>query len=132
MWGREIDDHQTPGRTQQACRFADRGRRLVQIVKHLVHGDQVEAVALDGRRVNVALADLRMRHPCPVEIGAGDRQHFARQVYADATAIERREQFQQPARSGAEVEHGLERLPADGGIARPSPPPDRCACSLRN
>ena len=110
---REIDDDQPSRRAQQPRRLADRQRRIVEIVQHLVDGDEVEAVALDRRRVDVALAHLRMGDAGLVEIGARHRQHLARHVDADAAPVERREEFQQPAGAGAEVEHRLERPLAD-------------------
>ena len=48
-----------------------------------------------------------------IEIGAGDGQHLARHVDADAAPVERRQQLEQPAGAGAEVEHRLERPLAD-------------------
>ena len=105
----EIDDDQPAGRAQQLRGLADRQPRLVEIVEDLVHGDEVEGVALDRRRVEVALAHLRMGDAGLVEIGPRHRQHLARQVDADAAPVERREQLQQAAGSGAEVEHGRMR-----------------------
>ena len=47
------------GRSSRAASRIASGR-IVEIVQHLVHGHQIEGVALDRRRVDVALAHLRI------------------------------------------------------------------------
>ena len=54
--GGEIDDQQASARPQRARRLAQRARGIVEEVQHLMDDDEVVGVALDRRRVNVALA----------------------------------------------------------------------------
>jgi hypothetical protein len=86
---------------------------IVEIVQHQMDGDEIEGVTLDRRRKDVALPNLGIRNPGLVEIGARHRQHLARHVDADATPVERREDFEQPTGAGAKIEHRLERSLAD-------------------
>ena len=46
-----------------SARLADGVSRIVEVMKHLVEGDEVEGFALDRKRIDVALADLRMVMP---------------------------------------------------------------------
>ena len=64
--------------------------------------------------LDVAEAHLGLGDAGAVEIGAGDRQHVGRGIDADGAVVERREQLEQAAGAGAEIEHALERALADG------------------
>src|SRR5690606_4446440 len=61
---REIDDHQSSGGPEEARRLMNRKSRFFEIMEHLVHGHEVEGVALDRRRVEITESDLRIRHAC--------------------------------------------------------------------
>ena len=61
--GGEIDQQQPTARPERARRLAYRARGLVEEVQHLMDDDQVVGVALDGRRVDVALAQQQLRRP---------------------------------------------------------------------
>ncbi len=56
--GVEIDHDQPPGGRERARRLVQRPGRIVEEVQHLMDDDEVVAVALDRRRVDVALAEL--------------------------------------------------------------------------
>ena len=55
---REIDHEDAPARRHEARRLADRAGRIVEVVQHLVDDDEVEGVARERRRIDVALAQL--------------------------------------------------------------------------
>lgn len=67
---REIDDDQASCRTQKPSRLVDGAGGIVEIVQHLMDGDEIEGIALDRRREDVALPNLRVRNAGLVEIGA--------------------------------------------------------------
>ena len=55
---REVDDEQSAARGDEACRLVHRTRRVVEIVQHLVHDHEIEALGFERRAVDVALAEL--------------------------------------------------------------------------
>ena len=81
--GGEIDDYKPPTLAQHAGRLGDGGGGVVGIMKHLVDGDGIEGGAWHRQFVHVAMADPAIAPSRPFQIGAGKRQHLAREVDAE-------------------------------------------------
>ncbi len=77
---------------------------IVGVVQHVMDGDDVEAVGLEGQGIHVALADVGIVDAGAGEVGAGQRQHLAALVDADRLLDLGRQHFEQPAGAGADVE----------------------------
>ena len=71
--------------------------------------DEIVAVALDRRRVDVALAELNVLEARLIDAGAGERQHRGALVDADRADRARSEELQHPPRPGSEIEQIAER-----------------------
>ena len=69
-----------------------------------MHDDEIEGVALDGRRVDVALTQLHIAQAGLIEPGAGDGEHGGALVDADGVIGERRDELQHAAGAGAQIE----------------------------
>ena len=63
-----------PPGASSARRLAHRPGRVVEVVQHLMDDDEVEAAAREGRRIDVALAQLDAGEARLLEIGARDRR----------------------------------------------------------
>ena len=114
----EIDDQQPPARPQRARRLAQRARGIVEEVQHLMDDDEIVGVALDRRRIDVALPQQRVAQPALVDARAGEREHRRALVDADGALGERREQFEHAAGAGAEIEQRADAAVADQGEDR--------------
>jgi hypothetical protein len=112
MWC-EIDDQQTTGGPQGAGRLAHGAGRIVEIVQHLMDNDEIIVIVLDGQGIYIALAKLDVAQASLFEAIPGKGQHLRRLVDADGTGRARREQFEHPTGSGAEIEQGMDRRPSD-------------------
>ncbi len=133
----EVDDEQlSAGGDQLGC-LSDGAGRVVEIVEHLVDDDEVERRPVEGRAVDVTLAQLPALDAEAFEVGAGNRQHGMARVEADGAIRPIAQQGEHAARSGPDVEHTTERAVADGvedgsfdraggGVQRPFLVPDRC------
>ncbi len=53
----EVDDQQTPARTQHARRLTDRTRPVVEEVQYLMQDDDIEGTVGERQVVDVALPD---------------------------------------------------------------------------
>src|SRR5581483_2028355 len=71
----EIDDDETPARPQRARRLDQSAGGIVEEVQNLVNDDEIESVALDRRRIDVALAQLHIAQTGLVDARAGEGQH---------------------------------------------------------
>ena len=103
---REIDHEKPPAGRDEAGRLADRARGIVEVVQHLMDDDEVEGVARERRRVDVALPQLDAGEAGLLEIGAGDREHGVACIEPDGPRTPRREELQHAAGAGAEIERG--------------------------
>ena len=106
---RKIDDQEPPAGGDETGRLAQRPGRVVEIVQHLVQHHEVEAAAPEGRRVNVALAQIDPRQTEPFEVGAGDRQHGMARIEPGGAGRARREQAEHLAGAGAQIDHMADR-----------------------
>ncbi len=111
--GGEIDHQQAAARPQRSRRFAHRARGIVEEVQHLMDDDEVVGVALDRRRVDVALPQQAIAQAFFSDAGAREVQHRRVLIDADGAVGERRDQFQHAARAGAEIEQRVNPLVAD-------------------
>ena len=75
--------------------------------------DEVVSVALDRRRIEVALAQLDVAQAALTDARARDRQHCRALVDADGAIGARREQLEHPTRAGPEIEQAADRFVAD-------------------
>src|SRR5690554_4752747 len=105
---REVDNEKTPAGAEHTGRLRQRPLRVVEIVQYLMDGDDVEGIPPEGQIVDVAQTDLGAGDTGTVEIGAGDRQHVGGGIDADGADVQRREQFQEAAGTGAEIEEAVE------------------------
>ena len=92
-----------PGFTTRAA-SAEGGGGIVGVVQHVMDGDDVEAVGLEGQGIHVALADLGIVDAGAGEVGAGQRQHLAALVDADRALDLGRQHLEQAAGAGADIE----------------------------
>jgi hypothetical protein len=104
IMGREIDDHEPPGRPQDPRRLLDRARAVVEEVQNLVDDDEIERIPRQREIVDVALPHAAMAQAGAVEARAGHRQHVERKVEAETAFDLGSEQFEHPAGAGAEIE----------------------------
>ena len=111
--GREVDHQHDAARAHDARRLAQGRRRIVGIVQHVMDGDDVKAVGLEGKGIHVALADVGIVDAGPGEVGACQRQHLARLVDTDRLLDLGRQHLEQPAGTGADVEQPAR---ADGQV----------------
>ena len=112
--GSEVGDEQAAAGASRRRRVGDRRGRVVEQVQHVMHDRDVEASGLEGRPVEVALADRGAREACLAEVGAGELEHVVAHVEADAALAVGRHQLEDAARPGADVEQPLDRaLAAD-------------------
>src|SRR6185295_3448254 len=101
---REINDQQSPAGCQETADLAYRPGRIVEEVQYLMHHDQVEGIAGEGRSVNVALAKIDAADLGTLEVGACNREHRVAAVEADGAFRVLGEQLQHASGSGADVE----------------------------
>ena len=126
---REIHHQQPAVRTQQTCCLLERGRRIVEEVQHLVHGDHVGARRRQRHIVDVAAPHLAVGDAAGVQLGARDVQHLVALVDADTVAHSRSEHLEHAAGTGAEIHEvpdltlasRLEHRAFDGGLADVEP-----------
>ena len=114
----EIHDQKPAAGGHHARGLPQRARRIVEIMQHLMDHDEIEGPVFDGRRVNVALAQLGPRQPGLFEIGPRDRQHGVARIEPDHARRTGREKLQHPSRARAEIEQSADRTIADGGEHR--------------
>ena len=74
-----------------------------------MNGDEVGIIIGEGQGEDVAMAHLQMTHSRVLDRGAGDRQHFAARIDADADAPSAARRASDAAGSGAEVEMRTQR-----------------------
>ncbi len=115
---REVDDDEPAVRAQHAGGLADRAGCVVEQVEDLMDDDDVERVAGQAERVEVALTHPAVPQPGTVEVGAGDGEHLERLVEAESVLDPRAEELEHPPGAGSEVEHRAVRLAGQGGDDR--------------
>ena len=117
---REIDDQQPPRWGQEPGRLLHRAPRIVEIMQHLVDHHEVEALARQIEGVDVALAQIDIGEA--LHVGARHREHGVAGVDAGGALGARRDELEDLSGTGAEIEHGAQRLVAehveDGGLDR--------------
>ena len=105
----KIDDHQPPARLQHARRLDQSAGRLIEIVKHLVDGDEVGRGIWEGQGVDIAVANLNVAVSMRIEIGPSYGEHFAARIDADRMLGAGRKELEHAAGAGAEIEIRAER-----------------------
>ncbi len=75
VWASKSTTTSRPPGAQRARGFLQRPGRIVEEVQHLMDDDEVVAVALDRRRVEVALAQLDVAQARLIDAAARQRQH---------------------------------------------------------
>ena len=111
--GGEVDHQQPARRPQRPRRFGQRARRIVEKMQHLVDDDEVVGIALDRRRIEVALAQLDVAQAALADARARNRKHRRALIDADGAIGARREQFEHAAGPRAEIEQAANRPVAD-------------------
>ena len=81
---REIDDQQAATGFENAGGLGECAGRLIEIVKNLMDGDEVGIVVGEGEREDIAMAHLQMAQSRIFDRSAGDGQHLAARINADA------------------------------------------------
>jgi len=109
MW-REIDDHQPSRGPHHARRLGNRERWTVGVMQDLMENRRIEALIGERQLKDVALADRAIVQIRLLEIGARDREHFARQIDTDRALDARRYDFQHAAGAGAKIEQIADRV----------------------
>ena len=94
VMGVEVDDRDPPAGRERAGGLLQRPGGIVEEVQHLMDDDEVVAVALDRRGVDVALAQLDVAEAGLVDAAPGEREHRRALVDADGADGPRREQLQ--------------------------------------
>jgi len=101
---REIGDEQAAAGAEDARGFGNRRSRIGEIVQHLVNDDGVGDAIRQWQRRDFALTQL---DAAPVQLGAGEPEHFGAAVEADR--VRAAEQFEHSPRAGAEIDNATER-----------------------
>ncbi len=109
---REIDHQNAPAGRHEARCLADRAGRIIEVVENLMDDDEIEHIARERRRINVALPKLDAGQAGLFEIGARDRQHRVARVQSDGARCARSQQLEHAAGAGAEIEQIDDRLVA--------------------
>ena len=81
--GSEVGNQQAPARPHHASGLADGGTGVVEIVQHLVDGDEIAGGIGKGQGIDIAMADLNRAQTCPLDIEAGYSQHVTALINAD-------------------------------------------------
>ena len=76
------------------------------------HG-QIDARVFHRQLIHVALTHVDIRQTLAFDVTARYREHALAEIDTDATVHARRQDFQDTARTGADVEHFLHRLVTD-------------------
>ena len=111
--GVEVDGDEASRGRERARGLGQRPGRVVEEMQDLMNDDEVVAVALDRRRVDVALPELHVAKARLVDAAARQRQHRRALIDADGADRARSEQFQHAPGAGAQIEQAAERLFAD-------------------
>ena len=101
---REIDHENASARCHEARGFADRAGRIVEVVQHLVDDDEVEGVARERRRIDVALPQFDAPQAGLFEIGTCHREHGMAGIESHCATGTRCQQLQHAAGAGAEID----------------------------
>ena len=98
---REIDHQHHAARLHHARGLREGRSRIVGVVQHMMDGDDVEALGLEGQGVHVALANLGIVDAGAGEVGPGQCQHLAALIHTHGTLDLRRQNLEQAAGAGA-------------------------------
>ncbi len=103
----KVDDHHFPARLQQAPHLRQHAARIVEVVQHLVHDNDV----CRSRR-QVDIADIAQAHLRMVDAGTGQArprhgEHFAARIDADAALVAVGQHFQHAPGAGAQVDQRI-------------------------
>ena len=109
---REINDDDSPSRAQRRSGFANGARGIVEKMQHLMDDDEIERVAFNRQRINVALTQFDAAQACFGEVGARHLQHRGACINADKPLRAAREQLKHAACASAEIEQGANRFVA--------------------
>ena len=110
---RKVDDEQTAAGREHPRRLAQRAARIVEKMQNLMHDREVDGVALDRQRIDVALTQLHIVEAGLFETAARDAEHGGGKIDADGAFRLGREQLEHPAGAGPKIEKVAHRLVAD-------------------
>ncbi len=113
VWASKSTTTSRPEGASARAASCKRPGRVVEEVQHLMDDDQVVAVALDRRGIDVALAELHVAQARLIDAAARQGQHRRALVDADGADRARGEKLQHASGAGAEIEQAAERLFAD-------------------
>ena len=101
---RQVDDDQLPARPQNARHLGQHPRRVLGVVQHHLHHRDIERRLRQRQAVHVRQPHRAVRQPGTGQARARQRQHRLRGIDADALADPWRQQFQNPAGPGADIQ----------------------------